>query len=325
MENPGLTEVEAERLALIRYQLAALSEAIAAPPPINALAINLMQDVVEATLGAAIDHVPAKGLSSKPDFAQLFDAVNVALGAPAELEGLRPAAIAMNTARVGFKHHGNRVSDQTLRRHYDVAVSLVETIVDKAFHIRLADVSMLLFVRDVQVRGLIENAEGREKSGDLTGALWCLRLAFDLLVAEYKSRKSVTGWRSVFETKPSMYPSSSALEKSFGRTGRDHFEKLEEWVASLERLSILGALGIDLPRYAYFDAVAPKPAYFLGDVPAYPRVGFRDVTGDHVRASTLFVLDTAIRLGSNDYSLNESNRQIRRAHFDPSRIDEQDR
>jgi hypothetical protein len=318
--NPGLTEPEAERVSLIRYQLVAAAEAVSAPPPINSLAINVMQDVVESALTAAGDHIHA-AVPNRPDFDKLFDAVTTALGDPPELTGIRSAAIALNNARVGFKHHGNRVSDETLRRHFDVASAIVEALVDKAFALKLDDVSMLLFIKDEQVRDLIEDAEKRSKTGDLTGALWCLRLAFDLVVAEYTSRKSVNGHHSVFETKPSFYPSMFDLEREFGRKGRDVLEKVSEWVSSLDRLTRYGALGIDLQRYAYFDAVAPKARYVIGDVPAMPFVQFEQVTADHVSASLLFVIDTAIRMSANDYTLREIRRVLPRKRYDPSRYD----
>lgn len=266
--KPALTEPEAERLSLLRYQLLAANDAVAAPPPINTLAINIMQDAVESCLTATGEHISAT-IPNRTDFDKLFDIVVLALGNPPELTGLRAAAIALNNARVGFKHHGNQVRDATLRRHLDVAVTLIDALVAAAFGMRLDEVSMLLLVRDAQARGLIENAERLAKT-DLSAALFRLRLAFDLIIAEYQSRKSVDGWQSIFDTKPNFFPSTFDLRNQFGNKGRDYMEKISQWVEALDGLTRLGAFGIDLQRFAYFDAVAPKANYYASDHASTP-------------------------------------------------------
>jgi hypothetical protein len=95
-------------------------------------------------------------------------------------------------------------------------------------------------------------------------------------------------------------------------------EKMSEWIEALDGLTRLGALGVDLQRYAYFDAVAPVATYFASDDRTSPRVRFQDVTTEHFRASHLFVVDTAIRLGANDYTLMPSRwAGQRRWQYDP--------
>ena len=284
------------------------------------LAINTMQDVVEAVLYAAGERKLAS-LPKRPDFDKLFDGVAAALGDPAEIIGLRSAAIAMNNARVGFKHHGNQLRDETLRRHLDVAVTLTNAVVESAFDMPLERVSMLLFIRDDQARDLIERASKYEAAGDLTQALFSLRLAFDLVVWEYESRKSVDGWHSIFDTKPNFFPSTLDL-RDMGKGA----EKISEWIAALDRLTRLGALGIDLQRYAYFDAVAPLARRFASRRAPMPQVRFTDLTGEHYRASYLFVVDTAIKLGANDYTLVTSRWASQgRERFDPDHEPRADR
>jgi len=308
----GPSEVEAERLSLIRYQLLAAQQAAGAPPPLNSLAINIMQDVVESALSAAGDKVGAT-LPNRPDFDKLFDGVVASLGSPPELAGMRQAAIAMNNARVGFKHHGNQVRDETIRRHLDVAVTLTNTLVELAFEVKLEAVSLLLFIKDEQARGLIERASALEAAGELLDAMFMLRLTFDLVVQDYEERKTVNGWYSIFQTKPSFYPSVFDL-RDMGKGA----QKMSEWIEALDGLTRLGALGVDLQRYAYFDAVAPVATYFASDHRTSPRVRFQDVTVEHFRASHLFVVDTAIKLGANDYTLVPSQwAGQRRWQYDP--------
>jgi hypothetical protein len=318
--KPTITEAETERLSLIRYQLMVASETVAAAPPINTLAINLMQDAVESALATAGDHVQAK-VPNHPDFDKLFDAVVAALSNPPELVGVRQAAIAMNNARVGFKHHGNQVRDETLRKHYDVAATLVNELVLAAFGIPLSEVSLLLFVRDDQARELIESAEAHKDKGDLVQAMFRLRLAFELVAQEYQSRKSVDGWHTVFETKPSFYPSTFDFKRELGGKGGEYVEKVGKWVESLDKLTRLGAIGIDLQRYAYFDAVAPVAQYYISDTPTSPFVRFKELTDEHYAASYRFVVDSAIRLGANDYTLRRTSREIdRNRSFNPDYV-----
>lgn len=315
-ESP-LSETEAERLSLIRYQLLSAQEALAAPPPINSLAINVMQDVVESALATAGERVRADVKAR--DFDKLFDAVVNKLGSPDELVGLRAAAIALNNARVGFKHHGNQVRDETLRRHMDVTVTLVNELVTGAFAVNLDGVSMLLFIKDEQVRKLVQSADEASRDVDLVDGLFRLRLALDLAVQEYELRKTYDGWHSIFDTKPVFYPSNSDFEKFAGSEGRKHLDRVTEWIAELANTVKIGAIGIDLQRYAYFDSVAPVAVYLASDHPTMSHVRFENPTQQHFDDSYRFVVDTIIRLSANDYTLTPNRHRTisRERHFDP--------
>lgn len=295
-----MTTAEAERLSLIRYQLLSAAEMVRQPPPINSLAINPLQDVVEATLAAVAEHVLAD-VKARPDFDKLFDAVVGKLGSPPELTGLRAPAIALNNARVGFKHHGNQVRDETLRRHYDVAATLVHELIRVGFAVSLDDVSMLLFIPHEGVRAFIERAEARAQENDLTGALTYLRSAFDLAVDDYSNRKSLDGWYSIFRSEPITRTNVSP----FGNQGWEKpYDELQKWMQAIDTRVRLSAIGVDLGRYSYFDAVAPSFRYMWhsGRGPLV-HVRFENPTDEHYKASYLFVVDTAIRLSVHDFNL----------------------
>lgn len=291
------------------------SELLKQPAPINALAINVIQDVVESALAAVGEHVRAD-IKARSDFDKLFDAVVTRLGAPAELVGLRSAAVALNNARVGFKHHGNRVSEETLRRHNDVAITLVHELVRLGFNLELDDVSMLVFVSHDGVRQFLERANFLHTGNELIRAMSYLRAAFDLTLDDYANRKSVNGWDSIFDVAPRMTMHSSVST----RLGwEEPHRELRSWVEALDKRVRMAAMGVDPSRYAYFDAVAPKASYLIGEErgPAV-HVRFEEVTDDHYKASYLFVLDTTIRLSTNDYNLGSLRRQARSvATYDP--------
>lgn len=294
-----ITEAEIERLSLIRYQLRATGEMLKQPPPINTLAINSMQDVVESTLGAVAEHVRAD-VKARSDFDKLFDAVVSKLGSPDELTGLRSSAIALNTARVGFKHHGNQVRDETLRRHHDVAVTLVNELVSAGFGMELDSVSMLVFVRHDGVRAFIQKAEKLAQENRIVDALSYLRSAFNLAVDDYAQRKSLDGWRTIFDVSPRM-PSHIGHE-NWG--WERPLQEVQGWVKALDERVKLSAMGVDLSRYAYFDSVAPTHTRLLSDERGpHVHIRFQNATDDHYRASYLFVVDSAVRLATGDFNL----------------------
>ncbi|MHA6694677.1 hypothetical protein [Homoserinimonas sp. A520] len=310
----GMTTAEGERLSLIRYQLLNAAELVKQPSPINTLAINAMQDVVESALGAVGEHVRAD-VKAKSDFDKLFDAVVAKLGSPNELTGLRSAAIALNNARVGFKHHGNQVRDETLRRHQDVAVTIVYELVRHGFGTELDLVSMLVFIPNEDARGFIEMAESLHKASDLTGAMTYLRSAFDVVVDDYANRKSVDGWKTIFNVEPRASHFHSVENWGWEKP----LDELTSWVKSLDERLRLASIGVDLSRYAYFDAVAPvhTDMSHAGRGP-HVRVRFEDLTDDHYRASYHFVVDTAIRLSSADFNLSPLRSDARSAEtYDP--------
>ncbi len=85
-----------EWLSLIRYQVLTAEEQSRQPAPSSVLAINTIQDAVEAILSLTLQHRGGV-VRNKPDFLQLFDAVMDSLGKPDTLVAFRPSLVAMNT------------------------------------------------------------------------------------------------------------------------------------------------------------------------------------------------------------------------------------
>lgn len=318
-DTAATSEAEIERLSLIRYHLQSAAEMIEQPAPINTLAINSMQDVLESTLAAVAEHTRAE-VKPRSDFDKLFDSVVTRLGAPSELAGLRAAALALNNARVGFKHHGNQVRDETLRRHYDVTVTLVDELVRHGFGIALGDVSMLIFVQNHDVRAFVERAEAHAAANELTEALSLLRSAFDLATDDFASRKSLDGWNSIFDVGPRM-----SHHGSNDRMGWDKpVEEIRGWVEALDQRVRLSAMGVDLGRYSYFDAVAPEHTnMWHGGRGPLVTVKFDNPSDADYRASYLFVVDSVIRLHASDFNLSSAGDRARPAEaFDPTYFSE---
>lgn len=292
-----LRQSEAEWLSLLRYQLSVALEQARMPAPLNALAINTLQDSVEGLLALAADHLRAS-VKNRADFLQLFDAVVAETDAGDNLAGFRQAVASMNTARVGFKHHGNAPSDPTIRRHVDRAREFMEALTESAFGRPLESVGLLLFVQNEDVRKYLEEARARWSSGDRPQAMHALRQGFDQLVRDFEQRKVWNPGNSLFSTKPSFAPRAS----QFGQLGRE-FEMLVEWLESIDQLIKHLAVGVDMRRYAYFQAHTPVIIYTINGHIAHHRHDSYD-DGDAFERCFKFVIDTALDFAADDFDFD---------------------
>jgi hypothetical protein len=293
----GPTETESEWLSLVRYQLAVAREQCSAPPPLNALGINQLQDGVESLLAASAEHLHVP-LKNRPEFLAVFDAVAVTLGPTSALPGHRAAMAALNTARVNFKHHGNAPANTTLMRHLDRALDFAEVLTVEAFGISLDAVSLLLFVRCVEARQHLEQAKAMWPQ-NRTEATQELRLAYDTLVRDFESRKAWSPGNTLFSTKPSFLPSVFDLRDA-GKVAEKH----GEWLENLDRWVRTLALGIDVRQYAYFDAHMPSMMRAIGGNVFFTHRDGLDVTEEVFARCLKFVVDTALSLGADDFDFD---------------------
>lgn len=291
-----LSPHEAEWLSLIRYQALSAMELSRQPPPLGGTAINGLQDAVEAFLRLCVEHQQAN-VPPKSEFLQVFDAVDKHPLVNSALGGHRAGLLALNQARVGFKHHGNVPSPATMERARVNAQAFLDQACQLVLNQRLDDVSLTAFIRDDEARRLVEAASTAWANGDTNEAMVSLRLAFDRLVRDYEQRKVWHLGRSLFTTKPSSMPWQSDLRKL-------GVEKLVDWLQALEGRTTLLAFGVDLRRYAYFEAHTPAVGYVLSGVyRASARKGVV-ITEDVFRRCYRFVIDTALTLGAEDYDFD---------------------
>lgn len=298
---PPLAPSHEEWLGLIRYQAQQAEEQSRAPLPLATLALNGFQDAVESMLNLIAEHsnIPRR---SKSDFDKLFDDV---AGKFSDLAQYRAPLLALNTARVGFKHHGNETGKNTIERHRGTAMNFLADASRIGLHQDFESISMTAFARDGKAREHLEAASERWAEGDAGKAAEELRLAFDRLIHDYEQRKIRYPGTSLFRTEPPFRPHE--LDKIGNAIG----EYLIGWLTALAQQQKLLAFGVDLREYAFFDAHTPHAQYALtADGP--PRAIFvrgpNDVslTDGTFKRSYRFVLATAIWLGAEDYEFDGS-------------------
>jgi hypothetical protein len=284
-----------EWLSLIRYQVTSAAELSRQPPPLGSMAINGFQDAVEAFLRLCTEHLHVR--VAKQDFAHLFDSVDQDAMTAGRIGGHRAALLALNSARVGFKHHGNPPSAQVLERARVNSLQFLEDACQSLLGLDFNAISITAFIREPEARVLVENSRSIWASGDTDTALGNLRLALDRTVRDYEQRKVWAPGRSLFRTQPSFMTSIFDL-KALG------IEKLAEWIQAIDDRTKLLAFGVDLRRYAYFDAHAPRVVYFVNGGHQLQRRESVAITEDVFDRCLRFVIDTAVALGSDDYDFD---------------------
>lgn len=296
-------------IALIRYQADTAVEQSKQPVPLAMLAINGMHDAVEALLGLVVEH-HKRTLKGK-DFPQLFDAVASAVPA---VTHYRTAMIALNSARVGYKHHGNVLDSMSIERHRTSAQNFLTDLAREGLGEDFDTVGLMTLIANEAARRHVEAAEMALAAGDGMLAMGRLRMAFNRLVEDYTRRKTWSPGSSLFDTRPWSPPSRGG---DYDLAKDSNIVHINKWLGSLdERLRLL-MLGVDVRRYLYLDAHAPGVAeYFGGDTHLTERRGAPAPSEDIFTRCRQFVVDTALQLGADDYEFDAWS--ARRTEFDSS-------
>jgi len=293
-----LQPFEAERLSLIRYQLLLAEQQSVQPSPLNSIALGTMQDAVESMLSLVIEK---RLLQTKNmlEFIQMFDAVSSSFSEESQIPGFRSSMFAMNKARVSFKHHGNQVEAVTIARHLSNTSDLLNQLCIEVFNIRFQEVSLLLFVRDEKARTHLQQSETLWNLSNFEEAIDELKLAFDQIIRDYDSRKSWSPGRGLFSTRPSFLP-STIERKAAGNT----VQKAYEWLESIDEWVKILALGVDMRRYAFFNAHTPHVMYAMNGKSFISRRDGIQLNDEIYSKCFKFVIDTALAFREDDFDFD---------------------
>ncbi len=199
----------------------------------------------------------------------------------------RSRMVALNAARVAFKHHGNFLDRMTIDRHRASADTFLEYAALQALANPLDHVTMSELVGDSQARRQIEAADQE----------W---LAFDRVIKDYGDRKVWAPGFSLFELRPQPWPHRQRGEDR--RIGQ-----MEDWLEAFDRRMKLLSFGVDMMRYAYLEAHAPALLHMLsGEVRLGIAAHAPPITDEVYRRCQRFVIDTALHLGDGDYEADAS-------------------
>ena len=293
-----------EWLSIVRYQSDLAENQAKEPEPLNAVSISTIHDAVESMLSliAEVHRVTTRG----KDFANLFDTVSGHMKTQGgDLSGHRSAMIALNNARVGFKHHGNQSNKQTIDRHIANGLNFLADAAEQGLKTPFAEVSLLGFVRDPKVREYIHRADDCSSGAveDRMHAFQYLRLGFETLVQGYQQSKSYYPGRPLITTKPSFLPSVFDIRDHGGTVGKKTFE----WLENLDSWVRILVLGIDVQEYTFFLAYTPGVMMTCGGQAHFRWRPGLDLSDDVFRRCRQFVVESAIRLGRRDFAYDAWN------------------
>ena len=293
-----------EWLSLVRYQSDLAESQAKEPEPLNAVSISTIHDAVESML-SLIAEAHQVATQSK-DFAKLFDTVSDRIKIQGgDLSGHRSAMIALNSARVGFKHHGNQSNKQTIDRHIANGLNFLADAAEQGLNTPFAEVSLLGFVRDPKVREYIYRADNCSSGAveDRMLAFEYLRLGFETLAQGYQQSKSYYPGRPLITTKPSFLPSVFEIRNHGGKVG----EKAFKWLENLDSWVRILVLGIDVQEYTFFLAYTPELTMTLNGGAYFHWRSGPDLSDDVFRRCRQFVVESAIRLGRRDFAYDAWN------------------
>lgn len=293
-----------EWLSIVRYQSDLAENQAKEPEPLNAVSISTIHDAVESML-SLIAEAHQVATKSK-EFAKLFDTVSDQMKTQGgDLSGHRSAMIALNNARVGFKHHGNQSNKQTIDRHIANGLNFLADAAEQGLNTPFAEVSLLGFVRDPKVREYIRRADDCSfgAAEDRTLAFQYLRLGFETLVQGYQQSKSYYPGRPLITTKPGLLPSVFDIRDHGGRVA----EKTYEWLENLDSWVKILVLGIDVQEYTFFLAYTPAVWIQSGEQAMFYWRPGSNLSDDVFRRCRQFVVESAIRLGRRDFAYDARN------------------
>lgn len=294
-----LTPAVAKRLALIRLLLDGAEEASGLEAPFDADSVNRLHDVAEMFLALAVQQhngtIPGQFIGYWTELKNLTG----------QAPGYRAAMERVNKTRVSLKHYGIQPHKEEVEHAATAVRNLLADETPRLFGVNLDDVSLAAFVTsDVGARA-IQMAEEHWAEGKAEEAFADLAEAFAAVISDYQEDKVGLDDQSVFDSMGTFRLHSRTTRRRQGlNSAQAQWEEgIEDLLEALDRKLMLVGFGIDLRRYARFDALTPVvrwPAQSVTRVYTIP-AGWRRTDEEYVFCRD-FVISAAIRLAEFDFS-----------------------
>lgn len=287
-----LAEADVARLALIKYQLQTARQQTAAPSPVDNLALNTMQDAVEATLALCALRL---NVPLQREFDKLLGDVIAKLSNPTDFQGHKERMKRLNTARVSFKHHGNPAESASIRQHLEYAESACAALVVEVYATELSEIAMTALVSNARVRGWLDTSRRLRDAGDLPKSLGDLGAAFQTLRDE--AREGAPS----FPVRPTRPIRAREQDKV-----ADDLRQLVDSVHGIAEYLRVYALGVEPREYAFFAAHVPRVDFMWDSGNRSYWAGIEDgkqfLDEDTYNRLVKFVVDTSLQLDARHFT-----------------------
>lgn len=291
------------------------------PSPLNFSAVLAFHDVMEYFFVLAVAHMGAnQSINLRDPFADNAKRLRAPDGG--KMSNL-DAVHRVGHDRNGFKHNGSVPGLDQIEQARRDATMFLEGNCPRFFAVDFNDISMLHIVPQIAVRDHLQRGRDAAGASDLDTAMSHVTLAFHRLLSDWGQGKHLPGdsfRRSHLDL--SVYDSGrrrQALDRvsrprdqdtrhafdSLVREVSKAFEETDSMIAALRHALLIQVAGIDAARYARFAMVTPKVSVtYGGDASTYPSTGSSlHTTIANYRFCEEFVVDSALRLAKNDFTL----------------------
>lgn len=255
------------------------------------LTVSMLQDSVESLISTII--IELEGYAKpRAGFFDLWDAVESAKkNTNKKTLPHRTSMSALNSARVGFKHHGMLFDASETRKHINMAGLFLAQASREFLNISFEDVSLVDLIHSKEVVELIREAERHFKDEK-----W-----FDALVACSKAEGMVM--HSLGRILPSIDHGLGSVVKDtrsndMNRIGHA-FSYLSDYLYLQSTLLAISIVGMKVPDYSRFRSLVPSVIVTQGGGGYVNRKGGASEEGAKfcIKYATTFAIKVQNRLG----------------------------
>jgi len=285
------------RLAFIRYIYTVGIAQSRQPEPMSAVCVLSFHDSIELFLQLSSEVLNVG--SNQPGFLGYWDILSKKTSTPvSQKESMRR----LNKSRVALKHHGTLPSRLDIEAFRASVSSFFAENTPLIFGVDLDSVSLVDLIVADGARNALRDAQTELDSGNLLECLDQCAVSFAKLVDDYEDRKSSQYGQSPFFFGRDMHSLDSFSMGIRGDIGR-FVDQVKESIDAMQSAIRILSLGLDYRQFIKFDLYTPTVYHTLSGTGMMRHRGSSEVTQEECRFCIDFVIDSALQLQDNDYTL----------------------